>query len=363
MAYRGTDNLRCYIREAQLPQLKCDPSAPEVPPSGHKSHLNHLRVRNEPWRHLQRTVKLPDEPLEKHIMEWTEELIPDQSLCIEDEDSATGERLSIPCSPVFAISRPWLRRPPDLSRLSSWIDNLVLMTTQRILHLLWPSTAGWGFQRSPNLAKDNDIIDYFMWTRDIVDPARIAEVGYESLLVVYQPPWILSSQDMDEFIKCRSMPPSHLNGQEYPKPLQSSERLWAKTWDKCRSNNTRCYNQWAFGVFTKGWTAGFITVRYALTKNGPDPSVPSESYWDGKSQAAGTSAGVLSIMSPQISEVGLPLLPRPHRKSKTREHIEAWVLGNRLQEQENPADFEANNATPGPSTGNQMPALTGHWIF
>ncbi len=67
MAYRATDNLRCYVREAVLPLMLCDPSTPEMPPEGHKSHLNHLKIRSESWRKLQTIHALRENPLERSI--------------------------------------------------------------------------------------------------------------------------------------------------------------------------------------------------------------------------------------------------------------------------------------------------------
>jgi hypothetical protein len=64
MAFRGADNLRCYLREAVLPVMVCDAKAPSIPPEGHKSHLNHLKVKPERWRRLENI-----QPLECTIMD------------------------------------------------------------------------------------------------------------------------------------------------------------------------------------------------------------------------------------------------------------------------------------------------------
>lgn len=67
MAYRGTDNLRCYIREAGLPPMLCHPSTPQMPPEGHKSHLNNLKIRPESWRKLQTIHELKENRWERSI--------------------------------------------------------------------------------------------------------------------------------------------------------------------------------------------------------------------------------------------------------------------------------------------------------
>ncbi|KAG5221656.1 Microtubule associated protein [Salix suchowensis] len=205
MAYRGTDNLRCYVRDAGLPPMLCDPSTPEMPPEGHKSHLNHLKIRLESWRKLQTIQELKENRLERSICDWVDKYIPEESLGIEDENKESGEMLSVPCPPTFDIPSQKLRRPADISRLSPWLDNLLLMTTQRIMHILFASTLDWGFHPGNNNDGDKELFDYFLWTKNSFSPEEAFEVGYHSVLVAYQPPWILSPQDMKEFASCRSV--------------------------------------------------------------------------------------------------------------------------------------------------------------
>lgn len=58
---RGTDNLREYLQEAILPTMIHDANAPLMPPEGHKSHMNNLKVRPESWRRLESMYLLPEE--------------------------------------------------------------------------------------------------------------------------------------------------------------------------------------------------------------------------------------------------------------------------------------------------------------
>lgn len=51
--------------------------------------------------------------------------IPDESLGVEDEDRLTGERLTIPCPPVFNIPFHIERRPTDIMR---WAIYLAMST-------------------------------------------------------------------------------------------------------------------------------------------------------------------------------------------------------------------------------------------
>jgi hypothetical protein len=136
-------------------------------------------------------------------------------------------------------------------RLSSWLDNLPLMTVQRTLHILFPKTRGWGFSLSDQDDKDRRIFQHFLWTISTQGPTNLGsnqklKIGQKSVVIAFQPPWILSEQDLKEFSACRSVcskfifgneviltyalkfPPFRVPGNAFPSPLQSKERLWAK---------------------------------------------------------------------------------------------------------------------------------------
>lgn len=48
-----TDHLRWYSSQAELPEMLLGDGAPEIPPEGHKSHLNRLSVIPAPYRRLE----------------------------------------------------------------------------------------------------------------------------------------------------------------------------------------------------------------------------------------------------------------------------------------------------------------------
>ncbi|KAG6335284.1 hypothetical protein ID866_3813, partial [Astraeus odoratus] len=52
MLWDGLDDLRGYLRDAILPELKYGPDVPSLPPPGHKSHRNTLSTRFKKYRHL-----------------------------------------------------------------------------------------------------------------------------------------------------------------------------------------------------------------------------------------------------------------------------------------------------------------------
>jgi hypothetical protein len=100
-----------------------------------------------------------------------------------------------------------------ISRMASWLDNLPLMTVQRTLHLIHPSSRHWHWSLTLDITTmDRDIFQYFTWTLQ-ADPQVLAQaddavkrnIGRFSVVLAFQPPWILSYQDLKEFSDCRSV--------------------------------------------------------------------------------------------------------------------------------------------------------------
>ncbi|KAK7467104.1 hypothetical protein VKT23_004164 [Stygiomarasmius scandens] len=367
--FKATDKLRTYLREAALPKMENDRGAPPMPTPGHKSHLNDLKVRPEAWRRLER--------MDAHV--------PGISLEIEDEDSTTGEIFSIPCQEtIFHIPYSVERRPNNIQRLAPWIDKLPLMTVQRTLHVLFPEvTAKWEFRLDDDTDLDRKILQYFIWSlpwpnSQGLSPRDIKRMERASVVVAFQPPWILSPQDIKEFARCRSFPAYRALGNAFAiDELRSEERAWAKLWDTCVVRNTpwfvlTSYNQWVFGMFTQGWTAAFVTKVYeynsfeptivelltfwivsamGIASNFQCPKVPepvhlppasvvpsrdvanfvtpaiSESNWEGKSIDAASSAEVFRSLSPVLSEEGLDERPLPVERLKilNQDLIHRWT--------------------------------------
>ncbi|KAF8628442.1 hypothetical protein AX15_003958 [Amanita polypyramis BW_CC] len=290
MAYRATDNLRCYLREAVLPTMICDPKAPPLPSEAHKSHLNHLKVRPEQWRRLESIQPLDSMTMDKRVTDWIDTYIPDASLECDDTDRNTGEGLTIPCPPVFDIPPHMKRRPTDIIRLVPWLDNLPLMTIQRTLHLIHPASRPWSFSLQDSTDKDRDIFRYFTWnyqahphTLEEVYGITRRDIGRYSVVLAFQPPWVLSYQDLKEFSGCRSFPPYLLPGNAFPTSFESKDRLWAKLWDICVDRQTpwfilTSYNHWVFGAFSRGWTTAFVSRIYDYEYFSPT-IVECLTYW------------------------------------------------------------------------------------
>ncbi|KAF8741008.1 hypothetical protein AX14_006212 [Amanita brunnescens Koide BX004] len=269
--------------------------------------------------------------------------------------------------------------------MASWLDNLPLMTAQRALHLIHPPSRHWQWNLTLDVTTmDREIFQYFTWTLQ-GDPQVLAQaddsvkrkIGRFSMVLAFQPPWILSYQDLKEFSDCRSFPPYLLPGNAFSTPLESKDRLWAKLWDICVERRTpwfvlTSYHHWVFGAFSRGWTTAFVTRIYeheyfsptivecltywvasALHIRGtwriPEVSEPlediiypievpesfdddisdpitSESNWVGKCSEVASSAGMTKPISDVVSDypdVGSSI--PPYRRQSSYFNISNWM--------------------------------------
>ncbi|KAJ7874938.1 hypothetical protein B0H14DRAFT_3550908 [Mycena olivaceomarginata] len=176
------------------------------------------------------------------------EQLPKQSLVVEDVDRESVERFAVPCDPTFDI-------PPHVGRAANryhavefqslkipWIDNLPLMTVQRTLYLLFPQdTANWSFL-STQIARISGPGKPTMYD------AALGPVPRDLIIVLFQPPWVLSEQDIHEF--------------------SGFER---QVWDTYAISKTRCFvldvlrPLGGFGVFSEVWVSpSYLSVTFVL---------------------------------------------------------------------------------------------------
>ncbi|RDB21334.1 hypothetical protein Hypma_011579 [Hypsizygus marmoreus] len=372
------NNLRYYLAWCTLPIMKNGRGAPLPPPDGHKSHQNLLQVRPETWRRLENIFDLKGK-IDETILSWMDTHVPFNPLDSSEIDVAE-EHFTLPCPEIVDISLDMLKRPDSVARMVPWLDNLPLQTVQSAIHLMFPATFDWGFSLvndTDNL--DKDIFQYFSWSTRDAETLAPSQNGRNLVTVAFQPPWILSSQDIKTFSECRSFPPFRKSGNAYPIMLESQDRLWAKIWDVCVRRRTRwfvltSYTNWVFGAFSEGWSSAFVTDVYAYDSCNPSiaecltfwvvsamridrsacvPKVPeplahrllpvpipakranlefgspanSDSNWDGKNDDVESSAGVQSNISDTASyESGLTGLMTPMNRESSRRSLRDPVI-------------------------------------
>ncbi|KAJ7582994.1 hypothetical protein C8J56DRAFT_791555 [Mycena floridula] len=278
---RGTDSLRDYLRLSSLPCMINSPHAPAMPPPGHKSHLNHLAIIPTHYRCLVqvRQFRIDASELGDSILSETglEQNVPNRALGVDDIDPETCHRLALPCpsKPAYDIPPTVMLKPESLEKVGAWIENLPLTTAARAFALMHPDKPGWEFTSVPG-GKDGDIFRSFFWTlrdnpRRTFTPQEHIEIAKQSVVVAYQPPWILSDQDMFEFCSSQDYPSYD---QQYSEPFTSKARLWGKIWDTCVTSQCyyfvlTSYNKWAFGKFSEGYKDAYVTEAFDFNMQGP----------------------------------------------------------------------------------------------
>ncbi|KIY64924.1 hypothetical protein CYLTODRAFT_81489 [Cylindrobasidium torrendii FP15055 ss-10] len=319
---RATQRLYVYLTTAQLPALKTGAGAPEPPPIGHKSHLNHLRILNDRPRtatEVQNFFGALD-----MATPWIRNKFDVRDMEIPDEDEDTGESLTLPsCSNIFDIPRTWHRPIGDLFKLGDWLEDLPLVTVSRLLHLVEERTLQWRFVRVHDRDWDRDLFQYFLWTRvtDGASTPRAARMDEEndsekSVVVAFQPPWILSREDMKNFATSE-FPQRSLDMNK--SQLTSRERLWGKMWDVCVAKDAyffvlTSYEQWVFGCWSRNYTTACISDVFEWNAHGPSVT-ECLTFWIASAMGVvstkGDNNGTKVIKIPKISSNRIPVVVKP----------------------------------------------------
>jgi len=234
------DDIKSYLCYSALPFMPVNIDATSLlPPDGHKSHRNYLCVRPEMWRRLESIYPLGEASMDQAATSCTPKISPSLS-CWSLRDTTTGIDNNIPDFPFdiyemgsreISLTVPCLttettgspcdgnKKPSEnitgfditchsetrirwyIPRIASWLDTLPLQTVQSIVHLLYPQTRKGRFILTRSQDEDADIFQHFTWsTTDFAQPDC-----RNSAVIAFQPPWILSEQDIREFSECRSV--------------------------------------------------------------------------------------------------------------------------------------------------------------
>jgi len=105
-----------------------------------------------------------------------------------------------------------LRQPYHIGNVALWVDEGPLRTIQRICHITIPETHDfnwWNYDEIEGPDPDRNLIRIYGWARhqpmEEPDGRITIEPQNPTLLVFVQPPWILSSRDMQQFYKCKEV--------------------------------------------------------------------------------------------------------------------------------------------------------------
>jgi hypothetical protein len=74
------------------------------------------------------------------------------------------------------------------------------------MHLICPQTRDWRFDEDDDESdRDRRMFRHFLWTLRNDDPVLNVEIANRSVVVAFQPPWILSPKDLESFADCREV--------------------------------------------------------------------------------------------------------------------------------------------------------------
>ncbi|KAI5124549.1 hypothetical protein M0805_003071 [Coniferiporia weirii] len=265
-----SSNIQQYLAQAVLPNLRLAPCTPSMPPDKYKSHRNNLTIRPERYRKLRQIHRIKNNYVDRLTLEFVRNHVPSAPTAVSDTDPETGEMPCIPCKgyDIPDISPFPLKRIGELGIV--WIENIVLRTIQRILQMIPEyqySMKDYGFT-CPDTIRDCDhnIFQYFMWER-VVGAAGTSGLDDKpiKLILAYQPPWIMSPRDFDQFVSERIIPSYDSCQGSNQKRFNSAHKVWGKLFDICKRNDCprfvlTNYNQWVFGGFSsQSWEYGFTT--------------------------------------------------------------------------------------------------------
>ncbi|KAN0133751.1 hypothetical protein V8E53_008475 [Lactarius tabidus] len=264
----ATENLRLYLSQATLPLMKMSRNAPQLPPSGHRSHNIGLTTRPERYRRLEFMCQDLGIDVEADVPNYISQVVPGHPLKEVDYDPEIGNAISVPCNPAFDIPQPPMYPPTDLDCFASWLVYLPLKTVERAMHLVHHQSQRWSFVHQ-NGDMDDAHFKYYAWELAPYIPSTSGRKT--TTIVMAMPPWTLTPTDLQCFSACKEFPLFNESGRIR---LKDDERIWGKLYDICQSRNSPYfvvtnYYGWVFGVFSKGWSTAFVGKVQKYTDHTP----------------------------------------------------------------------------------------------
>ncbi|KDQ60847.1 hypothetical protein JAAARDRAFT_55585 [Jaapia argillacea MUCL 33604] len=271
MGNRASDNLQLYLTNATLPFMSVGEGTPPLPPFGHKSHRNNLQVRPEKTRRLELMLHIEELQFKRSVQEYICEYIPSHALGVDDLDKLAREDITVPCQ-LFDIllSERDNTSPGDMYEFFRWLDIFPLGTAKRVMHLVYPETKAWKVFLGERDV-DESMFQHSMWGLRPTNPLPNGAQSRNSLVIAFQPPWILSPQDLKCFVECTYMPSIATDSDAR---YDSEHRIWAKLSDLCLSKHcpwfvlSTCWG-WVFGAFSNGWTRAFVSPIISFDSEEP----------------------------------------------------------------------------------------------
>ncbi|KAI9064339.1 hypothetical protein FKP32DRAFT_1591758 [Trametes sanguinea] len=285
-------DLRAYARVAKLPPMELSSAAPALPQPGHRSHANALAVEWDDYRRLELMYTLVNFQLA--ALRHCELNLPAKRVGTSDIDEENGGGISISANGFTAGWKIPIGKPADAARVARWVLEYPLATVSHMMHLVYPESADFKIKEGFESEFDGDgkILRWATWALDSDLATEVQDTWTtESVVIVMQPPWILSAADLQAFVAIPKFSTS-----DPRRTLKSSERLWGKIWDLCYQKHSHwfvltSYWGWVFGCFSPrthtfltssatdlqrhrtGRTRAFTSCIIPYDSAGPSPTV------------------------------------------------------------------------------------------
>ncbi|KAF8512840.1 hypothetical protein BU17DRAFT_95876 [Hysterangium stoloniferum] len=235
-----TENLRIYLSRATLPYMTPGPTTPPFSlDEKYKVHRNHLQIRVQ--EHRERFIKVmaaKDSTAFANATSKFSKLFPNGPLDVPNQGADTGYAFTVPAFD-FRIPETLLPHPTNLVEIMTWVNTFPTQTMARVMHAVFPEqTRSWNVTTVNDNDPDKALWQMLAW-RKAPGPSRLDEfyrapppdpLATCSMLIVVQPPWILSPGDIRAFVKSRGMPLFNVWEPETEVPMTGAQRMWAKVY-------------------------------------------------------------------------------------------------------------------------------------
>lgn len=141
----------------------------------------------------------------------------------------TGDGEFHVAAPSFSVQPHEYCKPHTVEAIGMlYVGDRTITTAQSILHSAFPETKQWSFQEDDGSSRpiDHKIWKRMLWTRN-GSPVESGPNRSTALVIITQPPWILSPKDMEQFVSRRRVS-VRVGADDKRAQLRSSERVWAK---------------------------------------------------------------------------------------------------------------------------------------
>ncbi|KAG9041412.1 hypothetical protein FS837_012309 [Tulasnella sp. UAMH 9824] len=235
----------------------------------------------EKSRDLGLVQRIPMDEFDKLVRQFSNDHIPhfgidSEGKRVKADREEDGESLGA-INHQYRNHRPSLAPPNSEERVRTWIDQVVLSTAARILHVSDPNTTPWVFSQVVGKGTQQILSD-LAWQKE--PPANSDDVPVRRLIVEAKSPWTMPLSVLQKFVDLKKLPTlaELRNMKSGGKPnekekFSEEQKVWAQLYDYCHTQRRHyfvltTYERWVFGVFSLNFTSARVSdiIPYSRTE-------------------------------------------------------------------------------------------------